>query len=50
MNVKPDFSKGKNFAEMCEVILQLADEQQASQLALQTLTQWIDAGVVAQLD
>ena len=42
--------EGKNFAEMCEVILQLADEQQASQLALQTLTQWIDAGVVAQLD
>jgi len=42
--------KGKNFAEMCEALLQFVSEQEASHLALQTLTQWIDAGVVTQLN
>lgn len=41
--------QGKNFAEMCETLLQFSDEQEVSQLALETLTQWIKAGVVIQL-
>lgn len=41
---------GKNFAEMCEVLLQFVDERDVSLLAVQTLTELINAGAVSQLN
>jgi hypothetical protein len=41
---------GEDFAGLCELLLQFVSEEEVSPLALQTISQWIDSGIIIRLD